>query len=144
MWYYNNEQFIEQDLTQWVGFVYLITDLTNGKKYVGKKNFWSIRKLPPLKGQKRKRTKKSESDWMKYYGSSEEVKLLLEQSGEDRFKREILRLCRSKGEMSYIEMWEQVNRNVLFDDDYYNEFIGVKIHSKHVSNLKEEFNGRDN
>lgn len=133
MWLYKDEAFT--DPGDWVGFVYLITDLSNKKMYVGKKNFWSIRKLPPLKGQKRKRTKKSESDWQDYYGSNEEVKLLVEQDGGTRFKREILHLCGSKGEMSYLEAKEQFDREVLLNDDYYNEFIGCKIHSKHVKSL---------
>ena len=135
MWYYNNEVYEAYD-EQYVGFVYLITDLSNNKKYVGKKLFWSTRKLPPLKGQKRRRTKKVESDWQNYYGSSEEVKLLVEESGRDRFKREIIRLCKTKGEMSYFEAKEQFDREVLFSDEYYNEFIGCKIHSKHVSGVK--------
>jgi len=137
-WFYKGQPYEEAD-DQYVGFVYLVTDLSNDKMYVGKKTLWSIRKLPPLKGQKRKRTKKVESDWKSYFGSSEEVKLLVEQHGEERFKREILRLCKSKGEMSYIEAKEQFDRNVLFDDRYYNEFIGLKCHSKFVTHLKEEF-----
>ena len=133
-WIYEDVVFEPTQLEDWVGFVYLITDLENGKKYVGKKNFWSTRRLPPLKGQKRKRTKKSESDWRDYFGSNEEVKLLVENSGRSRFRRKILRLCKSKGEMSYFEAKEQFDRDVLFRDDYYNEFIGCKIHSKHVKN----------
>lgn len=133
-WIYNEEPFEPAQLEDWAGFVYLITDLENGKKYVGKKNFWSTRRLPPLKGQKRRRVKKLESDWRTYYGSNEEVKLLVEQAGNKRFKREILRLCKTKGEMSYFEAKEQFDREVLFRDDYYNEFIGCKIHSKHVKN----------
>ena len=133
-WIYNEEPFEPAQLEDWAGFVYLITDLENGKKYVGKKNFWSTRRLPPLKGQKRRRTKKAESDWRTYHGSNEEVKLLVEQSGPQRFKREILRLCKTKGEMSYFEAKEQFDREVLFSDEYYNEFIGCKIHSNHVKN----------
>ena len=134
MWLYENKTFEPTQLEDWVGFVYVITDLSNNKKYVGKKNFWSIRRLPPLKGKTRKRTKKSESDWMDYFGSSEEVKSLVEEKGGDNFKREIIRLCKSKGEMSYYEAKEQFDRDVLFSDEYYNEFIGCKIHSKHVKN----------
>ena len=134
MWIYNEETFEPAQLEEWAGFVYLITDLENGKKYVGKKSFWSTRRLPPLKGQKRKRVKKSESDWQSYHGSSEQVKLLVEESGSERFKREIIRLCKTKGEMSYFEAKEQFDRDVLFRDDYYNEFIGCKIHSNHVKN----------
>lgn len=139
MWLYNGKEFnpAEHDTPSLAGFVYLITDLENGKKYVGKKNLWSTRKLPPLKGQKRRRTKVSESDWQEYFGSNEEVKLLVENDGRERFKREILRLCKSKGEMTYFEMKEQIDREVLFRDDYYNEFIGGKIHSKHLKGIKD-------
>lgn len=136
MWYYNGEEFTLPDDENWVGFVYLITDTENNKKYVGKKNFWATRKLPPLKGKTRRRISKVESDWQDYFGSSEEVKFLVEENGRDRFKREILRLCKTKGEMSYYEAKEQFDREVLFRDDYYNEFIGCKIHSKHVSGVK--------
>jgi hypothetical protein len=134
-WTYNGKIFESDDIGEYVGFVYLITDLTNDKKYIGKKNFWSTRRLPPLKGQKRRRTKKSESDWQDYFGSNEEVKLLVEASGRSRFKREIIRLCRTKGEMSYFEAKEQFDRDVLFRDDYYNAFIGCKIHANHVKNV---------
>lgn len=134
MWIYEEKPFEPAQLDEWAGFVYLITDLHNEKKYVGKKNFWSTRRLPPLKGKTRKRVKKSESDWQSYYGSSEQVKLLVEESGSERFKREIIRLCKTKGEMSYFEAKEQFDRDVLFRDDYYNEFIGCKIHSNHVKN----------
>lgn len=133
MWYYGDKEFTSDMIGDYVGYVYCITDKTNNKKYIGKKNFWSTRRLKPLKGQKRKRIKKMESDWMNYYGSNEEVKLLLEESGPDRFHREILRLCKTKGDMSYYEMKEQIDRSVLFSDEYYNEFIGGKIHSRHLS-----------
>lgn len=137
MWFYNGKEFnpAEFDSSDLAGFVYLITDLNNGKKYVGKKNLWSTRRLRPLKGQKRRRVKKLESDWRDYFGSNEEVKLLVENEGKERFKREILRLCKSKGEMTYFEMKEQIDREVLFRDDYYNEFIGGKIHSKHLKGM---------
>lgn len=137
MWFYNGKEFnpAEFDSSDLAGFVYLITDLSNGKKYVGKKNLWSTRRLRPLKGQKRRRVKKLESDWRDYFGSNEEVKLLVENEGRERFKREILRLCKSKGEMTYFEMKEQIDREVLFRDDYYNEFIGGKIHSKHLKGM---------
>lgn len=133
MWYYGDKEFTSDMIGDYVGYVYCITDKTNNKKYIGKKNFWSTRRLKPLKGQKRKRIKKMESDWMNYYGSNEEVKLLLEESGPDRFHREILRLCKTKGDMSYYEMKEQIDREVLFSEEYYNEFIGGKIHSRHLS-----------
>lgn len=135
MWYMNDIEFTDapDDIE---GFVYVITDKRNDKKYVGKKRFWSVTRKPPLKGKKRKRVIRKESDWMKYYGSSDLVNQLLVEHGEDNFRREIIHLCRTKGEMSYLEAKEQFDRNVLLNDDYYNEFIGCKIHSKHVSGLK--------
>ena len=131
-WTYEGQPFTSDMIGEYFGFVNLITNLDNDKMYVGKKWFWSTRKLPPLKGKTRKRKVQKESDWQKYYGSSDEVKLLVEQHGENNFKREILRLCKTKGECSYYELVEQVDREVLLRDNYYNEFIGVKIHSKHI------------
>ena len=134
-WIYNDEPFTSDDIGEHVGFVYLLT-APDGKKYVGKKLFVSKRKLPPLKGKTRRRTKISESDWKTYYGSSEQVQELIE-SGT-LFKREILHLCRSKGELSYLEAKEQFDREVLLRDDYFNGIIQVKIHASHVRNLKED------
>lgn len=134
-WTFENKLFESEQIGDYVGFVYLITDLSNNKKYVGKKNFWSTRRLPPLKGKKRKRIVKKESDWKDYFGSSEQVKLLVESQGRNNFKREILHLCNTKGEMSYLETKEQFDRGVLFSDEYYNEFIGCKIHAKHVKGI---------
>ena len=135
MWYMNEIEFTDapDDIE---GFVYVITDKRNNKKYVGKKKFWSVTRKPPLKGKTRKRVVRKESDWMKYYGSSELVNQLLVEHGEDNFHREIIHLCKTKGEMSYLEAKEQFDRNVLLNDEYYNEFIGCKIHSKHVTGLK--------
>ena len=120
----------------YVGFVYIITDLSNGMKYVGKKTLVSKRKLPPLKGKKRKRTVIKESDWATYYGSSEEVNTILEERGPENFKREVLHLCKTKGEMTYLELVEQIDREVLFNDMYYNGIIQCRIHKNHVKSLK--------
>ena len=131
MWYYNDEQF---DVTpeEFQGFVYMITDLNNGKKYIGKKFFWKPKTLPKTKTRKRRVKTRVESDWRQYYGSSAEVKTLVENNGADSFKREILRLCKTKGECSYYEAKLQFEYDVLLRDDFYNEFIGCKIHSKHL------------
>jgi hypothetical protein len=136
MWLYNGEEFTSEMIGDYVGFVYIITDKTNGKKYVGKKIFKSKRKLQPLKGKTRRRTKVVESDWQDYFGSSDEVKSLVEEHGRDSFVREILHLCSTKGEMGYMEAKEQFDRNVLLDDTYYNGIIQCKIHRSHVKSLK--------
>ena len=138
MWLYKGEEFTSEMIEDYVGFVYVITDLANNKKYVGKKTLVSKRKLPPLKGKTRRRTKIVESDWQKYYGSSDEVRQLVEENGAESFKREILHLCKSKGEMSYLELKEQMDREVLLNDEYYNGIIQVKIHRNHVQSLKEK------
>jgi hypothetical protein len=134
MWYYNNK-ILEQPPEGYQGFVYLITDISNNKMYIGKKGFWSRKTLPPLKGKTRKRRSVIESDWQKYYGSSDMVKQLLLEHGPQNFHREILYLCRTKGEMGYLEAKEQFTRNVLLDDNYYNGIINCKIHRSHVQSL---------
>lgn len=138
MWAYNDIEFTSEMISDYVGFVYVITNLINKKKYVGKKIFQSKRTLPPLKGKTRKRKVVKESDWMSYYGSSEEVKCLVEEQGPEVFHREILHLCKSKGEMSYLELYEQITREVLLSDEYYNGIIQAKIHRSHVRSLKDE------
>lgn len=104
--------------------------------YVGKKTFWSRKTLPPLKGKTRKRRSIVESDWKTYYGSSDLVKQLLVEHGEQNFHREILFFCRSKGEMGFLEAKEQFARNVLLDDRYYNGIINCRVHRNHVQSLK--------
>ena len=137
MWLYQGNEFTSDMIGDNFGFVYQITDLDNGKKYIGKKWFWSTTKRPPLKGKTRKRTVVKESDWHQYYGSSDEVKQLVESRGRDKFKREILRLCKTKGECSYYEAKYQFDFDVLLGDDYYNELISCKIHSRHMRNRNE-------
>jgi len=141
MWYYGEDEFTSEKIEDFIGFVYVITDLSNQKKYVGKKLFKSKRKLPPLKGKTRKRSVIKESDWMTYYGSSDEVKAILESKGAENFHREILHLCFSKGEMSYLETKEQFDRNVLLSDEYYNGIINCKIHRSHVRRLSDDHTG---
>lgn len=134
-WIYLDEPFTSEDIGEYIGFVYLLTD-PNGKKYVGKKLFVSKRKLPPLKGKTRRRTVVKESDWKKYYGSSEEVQTLVESNIP--FKREILHLCKTKGELSYLELKEQIDRKVLLRSDYFNGIIQCKIHRSHVKELIDD------
>lgn len=136
MWYYNEEAF-EETPEEYQGFVYMITELDTGKKYIGKKFFWKPKILPKTKTRKRRIKTRVESDWRKYYGSSVEVKSLVEEKGVDNYKRDILYLCRTKGECSYYEAKLQFQYDVLLSDDFYNEFIGCKIHSKHIRNTND-------
>ena len=132
MWYYNDQTY-EETPEEYQGFVYQITELDTGKKYIGKKNFWKPKILPKNSKRTRRVRTRVESDWRTYFGSSEEVQLLVEEKGKENYKREILRLCQTKGEMSYYEAKLQFEKDVLLSDEYYNNFIGCKIHSRHLS-----------
>jgi len=135
-WTYNNKPFDSDMIEDYIGFVYEVYDTEAKMKYIGKKKFWSKVTKPPLKGKKNKRRSLKESDWKSYYGSSEEVKSLVENTGEWRFKRKIIRLCKTLGEMSYYEMKEQLDNDVLLKPKkYYNAFVGGKIHRKHLNHL---------
>ena len=132
MWTFNNKEY---NITpeEYQGFVYQLTEIHTNKKYIGKKNFWKPKVLPINKTRKRRVRTRIESNWKEYYSSSNEVCQLVEQYGKERFKREILKLCKTKGEMSYYEAKLQFDHNVLFSDDYYNNFIGCRIHAKHLT-----------
>ena len=131
MWFYNGHEFTETP-KDYQGFVYCITELDTDKKYIGKKNFWRPKTLPKNSKRARRVRTKVESDWREYYGSNQKLQLLVEQRGESNYKRTILRLCKTKGEMSYYEAKLQFEFDVLLREDYYNEFIGCKIHSRHI------------
>ena len=129
MWVYEGKEFTSDDIGDYKAFVYLITNVVTGRKYIGKKRFTKVRTKPPLKGKVRKRKVKSESDWQSYYGSNEELKQEVKELGESSFKREILRLCDSLTEASYYEAKEQFDREVLLTEEYYNSWIQVKVRS---------------
>jgi hypothetical protein len=116
-------------------FVYLITNLTNNMKYVGKKLAKFKKTKPPLKGKKNKRRSTVESDWRDYWGSSDRLNADVELLGKDKFTREILHICPSRGIASYLEAREQFERRVLETDDYYNGIINVRVGGSNI--LKE-------
>ena len=118
------------------GFVYLITNTTNGKMYVGKKLAKFKKTRPPLKGRINKRRSKVESDWRDYWGSNDHLIADVAELGEDKFIREILYICKSRGVMSYLEAREQFERRVLESDQYYNGIINVRVGGSQI--LKEE------
>lgn len=132
-WIYQGE--IVEDIGNYIGFVYIITNLRTDKKYIGKKNFYFL-KSKQVKGKK-KRTK-VESDWKDYFGSNEELKQHVNILGGDQFKREILRFCQSKGEMSYFEAKHQFEYGVLESDKWYNTWIMCKVRKNHLTFLKNE------
>jgi len=137
MWYYRGELFDpkpeELDPKKTIGFVYLITNLVNGRLYVGKKLFFSS-KSKQVKGKKKKF--KAESDWRSYYGSNAAIQEDVKDLGPGSFKREILYLCSSKSECSYWEAYEQFTRKAILDQKYYNDWLTCKITRKHLKNLQ--------
>lgn len=139
MWTYQ-EQIVEELPDDCVGFVYLITNLTNGRKYIGKKLAKFAKtsyKTVQLKNGTKKKKKirsKVDSDWQEYYGSSNDLSADVAKLGKENFKREILYYCRSKAECSYIEAREQFTRKVLESADYYNGQISVRVHGSHIIN----------
>ena len=128
-WHYNN-QILDVAPEEYLGFVYEITDLVNKKLYIGKKLFWTTRKLPPLKGRVNKRHRRVETDWRDYYGSSEALNAVRAVIGNQQFERRILIMCANKNQMSYFETREQFARDVLLDKSYYNGIIACKITSR--------------
>jgi len=138
-WYYDGQTVAELP-EDCVGFVYLITNVANGKMYVGKKLAKFAKttyKVVKLKNGNKKRKKiklKIDSDWQQYYGSSPNLTEDINKIGTDNFKREILYYCKSKSECSYIEAREQFSRRVLESDDYYNGHIQVRVHGSHIKN----------
>ena len=130
-WTYKNNA-VENLPEDVIGFVYLITNTTNGRMYIGKKLARFKRSRPPLKGRKNKRRYKVDSDWRDYYGSSDELTADVMKLGKDKFSREILFYCQSKAELSYVEAREQFSRKVLESNDYYNGHIRVRVHGKGI------------
>ena len=135
-WLFNDELFDETKIEDNYGFVYEITNLETNKKYIGKKLFY-FSKTKQVKGKK-KRVKVS-SDWQTYYGSNEELQKDVKSLGVDKFKRKILHLCKTKGECNYLEAKEQFVNSVLEKEDYYNNWIMVRIRKSHI----KEYNVRN-
>jgi len=148
MWLYQNKQIqsLEDIPTNTVGFVYKITNLTNDKFYIGKKQLQSIRNVKlgkkekkildeAIVGKGRRPSKKrviTESNWLTYYGSSKSLLKDIQELGEDKFKREILHFCSIYKQMSYYEHKFQFQYNVLENPEAYNDNIGAKWYYKDI------------
>jgi hypothetical protein len=130
-WKYNSVDFTDVP-KEMEGFVYIITNIVNDKKYIGKKHFWTRQK-----DRKTGRRKTKESDWIDYWGSCDQLKEDVKELGKDKFLREILYLCPHKKSMSYYETYEQFIRNVLLSEEYYNTNIEGKFFSSEVDRIYE-------
>ena len=136
-WLYEGKPFTSDDIGDFFGYVYLITNKTTGKKYIGRKYF--VQKRKP-RGGKRRVT--SESDWKKYYGSSPELKADVKKYGKLNFKREIISLHETLGKVNYEETKQLFLNNVLIEalDDgtpaYYNSNILGRYMRKDYGNFQ--------
>ena len=133
-WQFQDKDFTEDLIGNNYGFVYQIKNLTNGRKYIGKKFFYSS-KTKQVKGKKKKI--KVFSDWQTYYGSSAELAKDVLSLGNENFTREIIHLCQSKGECGYLEAKEQFVRGVMESDDYYNSWIMVRVRKSHIKGYND-------
>jgi hypothetical protein len=131
MWLYNDKEIGDDDIEGYVSFVYRITNLENGKKYIGKKVLKTYQKKK-VKGKTRKKKVEKESKWREYFGSNLNLLADVEKLGQDKFKREILKLCKTRGTANYWEAWYQMNESVLESDNYYNDHIWVRVHRSHI------------
>jgi hypothetical protein len=129
IWQYDGKDFTEDLIGNNYGFVYQIKNLTNDRKYIGKKFFYSA-KTKQVKGKKKRY--KASSNWQTYYGSSDNLTKDVLQLGYESFNREILHLCLTKGECGYLEAKEQFRNNVLENDNYYNSWIMVRVRKDHI------------
>lgn len=128
-WLYKGEPIYEID-PKYTGFVYLIENLQNGKRYIGKK-LAKFRKTKTVKGKKKRSS--VESDWRTYWSSSKDVQEDVKTLGADKFKREILMFCLSKGTANYYEAKYQFVYEVLEKpDEWYNGQIQCRVHRSHI------------
>lgn len=131
MWLYEGKEIEDDAIDEYTGFVYRITNLKNGKQYIGKKLFKSTQRKK-VKGKTRRKVVKKESNWKSYYGSNTALLEDVKELGPDSFRREILKLCTSKGTANYWEAKYQMQEEVLEGDNYYNDWIMVKVHRSHI------------
>ena len=135
-WTYNGTVFDSGDIADNYGFIYRITNTTNGYDYVGRKYFTTVKKRPPLKGKKNKRRETVETDWKDYWGSSPRLQEDINQLGKDKFTREIIHLCKTRGETNYMEAYYQFTEGVLLREDNYNGIIQIKLGKNSVKDVK--------
>jgi len=134
-WTYLGKTFESEDILDNYGFIYRITNTTNGHDYIGRKYFTTIKKRPPLKGKKNKRRETVETDWKDYWGSSARLVEDMTRLGKDKFTREIIHLCKSRGETNYMEAYYQFKEGVLLKENNYNGIIQIKLGKGSVKDL---------
>ena len=133
MWLYSGKviESIDDMPSGCIGFIYEVTHIPSGKKYIGKKSLYHKKTRPPLKGQKRKRVEFVESDWKTYHGSHEEIKGLLKENGSEIFERKIMEFAKTKKRLSYLETKYLFKLEVLENQSqYFNSNILGKFYPR--------------
>lgn len=120
-----------------VGFVYKITNIKTGRFYIGKKSLYSSTKkkltkkeLAELSGPGRKPSTKvvvKESNWLNYWGSNKTILAEIKEHGVEEFRKEIIKFCFNKKQLTYWEMHYQCVENVLLTEKSYNDNILAKF-----------------
>ena len=133
-WLYDGKIFESEDIKDYFGFCYILTDFENGKQYIGRKYFYSVRKKKGIRKKVR-----SESDWKSYYSSSKKIQQMVQESGPNRFKREILSLYKKKGQVNYNETKLLFQHNVLEAVDEYGKklYYNENIMNRYFSTIME-------
>lgn len=131
-WLYQGREVTDEDLEGYKAFVYVITNIDTKKQYFGKKKLEFTRRMK-VKDRKNRKVVRKESDWRDYYGSSEELARDIVSNGKENFTRQILKLCETGAVASYWELYYQMINHVLLNPaNYYNNYVGARIHRKHV------------
>ena len=119
----------------WFGFVYRITRKGTGRMYIGKKQIHSYRRKK-VKGRKNRKRVVTEAKWREYTGSCDELNKEIGELGKEKFTFEVLKLCKTKGELTFSEVEYQIKNDVLTEllEDgrraYYNSNIMSRWFSK--------------
>lgn len=131
-WFYKDKEVTDEDIQDYVAFVYLITNNVNGKRYIGKKLFQFTKTSKKTKTSTKRKKVKTDSGWKNYFGSNKTLQADVIKYGKENFKREILHFCKTKGTANFLEVKEQIIYNALEDPEFYNDWIIVKVSRSHI------------
>jgi hypothetical protein len=129
-WLYEDKEFEYDD--SYYGFIYIIENLVDGRKYIGRKY---LTKAGYKTVNKKRKKIRVESDWKDYYGSSPNLKADVEKLGTESFKRTIIKLCKTRSECSYFETKAIFDADAILDKNYYNGIVSCKINTNHLKHL---------
>lgn len=132
-WHLLDGTVLETPPTDAVGFVYRITRISDGKFYIGKKKL-TFKRSKMVNGKKKRFT--IDSDWLTYYGSSDDLKNDVKSLGADSFHREILHICKTLSQCNYLETKEIFSNNCLLREDCYNSWVSVRINRRQLKSMQ--------